>query len=251
MFSAPPLAHILSAVMCMKWNRNSLELNLIVLLFLAAFCISLFPWIPESSDCFHPQRFENRVLILDAGHGGEDGGAVSVTGTPESGINLAIALKMQQLCGLFGVDVVMTREEDASLKDDGAETLAQMKRTDLKNRVKLIESTDNSVLISIHQNYFSGKNHGAQVFFAPTEDSEGLAQYCQQLMVTSLDPENHRLSKQITGDIYLMNHISCPAILVECGFLSNQEEAQKLEDGAYQTKIALTVLNAYMTYPFQ
>lgn len=237
--------------MNMKWNRNSLEMNLIVLLFMAAFCISLFPWTGESATCFQPQRYEARVLILDAGHGGEDGGAVSVTGTPESQINLAIALKMQQLCGLFGVDVIMTREEDVSLKDADADTLAKMKRTDLQNRVKLIESTENAVLISIHQNYFTGSNHGSQVFFAPTSGSDEWAEYCQQLLVSQLDPTNHRLSKQITSNIYLMNHISCPAILVECGFLSDGEEARKLEDGAYQTKIALTILNSYMTYPFQ
>lgn len=235
----------------MKWNRNSLEFNLIVILVLAAFCISLLPWRSQTEICFHPQRYAGRVLVLDAGHGGEDGGAVSVTGTAESQINLAIALKIEQLCGLFGVDVIMTRSEDASLKDADADTLSKMKRTDLKNRVALIEGQENAVLISIHQNYFAGSNHGAQVFYAPTEYSEAWALHCQNLLVAALDPSNHRLSKQITSDIYLMNHISCPAILVECGFLSDKEEALKLEEDSYQSKIALTVLASYLTYTFQ
>lgn len=235
----------------MKWNRNDLRLNLIILLLLAGLCLTFFPWYESSTVCFQPQRFGQHVLILDAGHGGEDGGAVSVTGTPESRINLAIVLKMQQLCGFFGVDTVLIREEDVSLRDSSASTLAQMKRTDLKNRVALIESVDHAVLISIHQNYFSGAaNRGAQVFYAPTEGSEAWGAYCQQLMVTALNPDNHRLSKQITEDIYLMNHISCPAILVECGFLSNPEEANALEDSAYQTKIAVAVLNSYLTFNF-
>lgn len=235
----------------MKWNRNGIRFNLMILLILVGLCLTMIRWFPASSTCFQPQRFAQRVLILDAGHGGEDGGAVSVTGTPESQINLAIVLKMQQLCGLFGIDAVLIREDDVSLKDNGATTLAEMKRTDLQNRVKLIESTEQAVLISIHQNFFSGaSNHGAQVFYAPTENSEAWGIYCQQLMVQALDPDNHRLSKQITDDIYLMNHITCPAILVECGFISNGEEAARLEDSDYQAKIAITVLNSYMTYTF-
>ena len=107
---------------------------------------------------------------------------MSVTGTQESQINLDIVLKMQQLCGLFGVDALLTREKDASLRDPNADTLAKMKQTDLRNRVKLIEQTENAFLISIHQNYFAGaSNWGAQVFYASTEPSEAWSVYCQQL----------------------------------------------------------------------
>ncbi len=225
--------------------------NIAILLMLSILCFSLFPWRQRAETCFQPQRYAQRTLILDAGHGGEDGGAVSVTGTPESQINLAIVLKMEQFCGLFGIRTILTRSDDTSLRDSSASTLAEMKRTDLLNRVALIEDTEQAVLISIHQNYFAqSDNSGAQVFYAPTGDSESWAAHCQALLVEQLDPNNHRLSKQITEDIYLMNHITCPAILVECGFLSNAEEAQRLEDEVYQTELALTVLNAYMTYPF-
>lgn len=232
----------------MKWNRNQIRVNIAVLVLLCCSCLIFFPWYTKSDSCFQPQRFSGHVLILDAGHGGEDGGAVSVTGTLESEINLSIVLKMQQICGLFGVDPVLTRDEDVCLKDANADTLAQKKRTDLRNRVKLIEKNKNTFLISIHQNYFSGaSNCGAQVFYAPTQGSEDWGTYCQQLLVENLDPDNHRLSKQISEDIYLMNHISCPGILVECGFISNREEAKRLETDGYQTELAITILTSYLT----
>lgn len=235
--------------MCMKWNHNQFRVNIAVLLVLCAFCLVLLPWYTRSDSCFQAQRFSHRVLILDAGHGGEDGGAISVTGTTESQLNLSIVRKMQQICGLFGVDPILTRDRDISLKDGNADTLAQKKRTDLRNRVRLIEKTENAFLISIHQNYFSGaSNRGAQVFFAPTDGSEDWGVYCQQLLVEHLDPDNHRLSKQITEDIYLMNHISCPAILVECGFISNREEARLLESDDYQVQLAMTIVTSYLTY---
>lgn len=251
MVCSSPSAHKLSVVMNMRWNRNTLIFNFVVLFSLSVLSLSVLSYQNRAATCFVPQRFASRVLVLDAGHGGEDGGAVSVTGAYESHINLAIALKMEQLCGLFGVDVVMVRTEDCSLKDANAQTLAEMKRSDLKNRVNLINSTPTAVLISIHQNYFAGSNQGAQVFYAPTQASKAWAKHCQTTLVTSLDPQNHRQSKQITKDIYLMNHIDCPAILVECGFLSDKEEAVRLETGIYQTKLALTILNSYMTYSFQ
>lgn len=243
-----PDAYSLS-VMCMKWNRNQIGVNVAVLLILSGICLALVPWYNQSDSCFQSQRFSGRTLILDAGHGGEDGGAVSVTGTSESQINLDIVLKMQQICGLFGVDPVLTRDRDTSLKDTSADTLAQKKRTDLRNRVKLVEKTKNAFLISVHQNYFSGaSNHGAQVFFAPTEGSQAWGIYCQQLLVDQLDAENHRQSKQISDDVYLMNHITCPAILVECGFISNREEAKRLEQDDYQTQVAITIVSSYLTY---
>lgn len=201
--------------------------------------------------CFQPQRFSGRTLIIDAGHGGEDGGTVSVTGTYESTINLDVALKMRDLCGFFGIKTIMTRTEDCSICDDPSATLAERKRSDLHNRVELIESTDQVVLISIHQNFFSkSSSYGAQVFYAPTDDSQEWGAQCQQLLISAVDPSNTRVSKQISEDIYLMNHISCPALLVECGFLSNQSEAVLLENPEYQTKLALTIITSYLTFPF-
>lgn len=224
----------------------AISAGLLLAMILGAVCFSA-----RVHTCFQPQRFADRTLIIDAGHGGEDGGTVSVTGTCESGINLEIALKMRDLCGFFGVKTILTRTEDRSVGDDSAKTLAEKKRTDLQNRVKLIESTDQAVLISIHQNYFTQSIYsGAQVFYAPTESSEEWGVQCQELLAAALDPDNTRVSKQISEDIYLMNHISCPALLVECGFLSNPEEAVLLETSEYQTKLAVTMMASYLTFSF-
>ncbi len=224
---------------------------------LAAVCVLIvigagcWRYCEQSQLCVYPDSRQGTPLILDAGHGGEDGGAVSVTGTKESQLNLEIALKADQMCGFYGIPSHMLRDTDVSLKDPKATTLSEMKRSDLKNRVKQIEQVPDGVLISIHQNYYAGANNqGAQVFFAPTLESERWAGQMQNLLKQNLNPENRREIKQIPKSIYLMNHISCPAILIECGFLSSPEEAAKLEDESYQRRIAATMLSSYMTYSF-
>ncbi len=190
------------------------------------------------------------LLVLDAGHGGEDGGAVSLTGVPESQINLAIVLKLRDVLGLYGVDPILLREEDVSLHDEDAETLREKKRSDLKNRVAAIEKAEGGALISIHQNtYPSGRYHGAHVFYAPTEGSQALAEHVQSSIRTALQPGNERAVKQIPSTVYIMNHITCPAILIECGFLTNPEEEALLRDEDYQRRLAAVIAAAWLTAP--
>lgn len=193
-----------------------------------------------------------RVLILDAGHGGEDGGAVSLTGVPESGINLSIVLKTDQLLGFCGQAPVVLRTSDSSLHDSDADTLREKKASDLHNRVSAVEQQENAVLLSIHQNIFTDqKYHGAQVFFAPTAGSQELAVHTQEILRSAVDPENSRQAKPIPDTVYLMNHISCPAILVECGFLSNPAEEALLRTDAYQTKLAAAMAGAWLQYDWK
>lgn len=190
------------------------------------------------------------LLVLDAGHGGEDGGAVSLTGVPESQINLAIVLKLRDVLGLYGVDPILLREEDVSLHDEDAKTLREKKRSDLKNRVAAIEKAEGGALISIHQNtYPSGRYHGAHVFYAPTEGSQALAEHVQSSIRTALQPGNERAVKQIPSTVYIMNHITCPAILIECGFLTNPEEEALLRDEDYQRRLAAVIAAAWLTAP--
>lgn len=178
-------------------------------------------------------------LVLDAGHGGEDGGAVSLTGVPESQINLAITLRMEEILALCGIPTQPLRRQDISLYSEGAGSLREKKVSDLHNRVEEIQREENTVLVSIHQNSFpQGKYHGTQVFFAPTAGSQALAEAVQQAVRTALQPDNQRNAKEIPKEIYLMNHITCPAILVECGFLTNPKEEAQLLAPEYQTKIA-------------
>lgn len=198
---------------------------------------------------FASARCAGQTLIVDAGHGGEDGGAVSLTGVPESGINLAVALKLDGVLGLYGVVPVLLRRTDISLHDDSAVTLREKKVSDLHNRVATIEGTDGAVLISIHQNTFqNAAYHGAQVFYSNEAGSLPLAQLTQELLRQTLDPENKRVPAKIPDTVYLMNHISCPAILVECGFLSNPEEEELLCSENYQRKIAAALAASWLQY---
>lgn len=198
----------------------------------------------------HPARFTGSTVVIDAGHGGEDGGAVSPAGHVESQVNLAVAQRLDAILGLYGADVIMLRTEDVSLHDPEAQTLKEKKNSDLHNRVARIEAVPGATLISIHQNTYSGssKYHGAQVFYADEASSLGLAQHTQELLRQALDPENSRQAARLPNTVYLMNHISCRAILVECGFLSNPEEDALLQTGSYQTKIAAALASAYLSY---
>ena len=191
-----------------------------------------------------------RPLVLDAGHGGEDGGAVSLTGVPESQINLAIVLKLRDVLGLYGVDPVVLREEDVSLHDGSADTLREKKRSDLKNRVAAIEAVEGGTLLSIHQNtYTSSRYHGSHVFYAPTEGSQELAEHFQNSIKAALQPENERAVKRIPDTVYIMNHVTCPAVLIECGFLTNPEEESLLRDEGYQRRLSAVVAAAWLTAP--
>ena len=204
---------------------------------------------PAAWPVFRPAAEEGPVLVLDAGHGGEDGGAVSLTGAAESGINLAITLRVDQLLGFCGAPPVVLREEDVSLHDQGADTLREKKASDLRNRAEMVEAIPNALLVSIHQNTYAGSSRyrGAQVFYADAESSGALAQHAQTVLRQALDPENTRQAAKLPGAVYLMDHITCPAILVECGFLSNPEEDALLRTTGYQTKLAAALASALLT----
>ena len=187
-------------------------------------------------------------LVLDAGHGGEDGGAVSITGVPESRINLSIVLSLRDVLGLYGVDPILLREEDISLHTGDANTLREKKRSDLKNRTAAIEAVEGGTLLSIHQNTYPGSRyHGTHVFYAPTDGSQALADHVQNSIKTALQPDNERAVKQIPDTVYIMNHITCPAILIECGFLTNPAEEAMLRDPDYQRKLSAVIAAAWLT----
>lgn len=204
---------------------------------------------PAVDSTFAPTRFSGETVVIDAGHGGEDGGAVSVSGAIESQINLAIALRLDEILGLYGVNTVLLRDSDISLHDSDAQTLRQKKVSDLHNRVAAIQALENPIVISIHQNtYTSSQYHGAQVFYANGDLSLPLAQITQATLKQALDPSNERHPTAVSESVYLMNHISCRAILVECGFLSNRQEDALLQSPGYQTKLAAALAGAYLSY---
>ena len=186
---------------------------------------------------------ENRhCIIIDAGHGGVDGGAISCTGRPESAYNLEIALRLNDLFHFLGYETKMIRTTDTSVYTKG-ETIAQKKVSDLKERVRICNETDNGILVSIHQNIFSDSRYsGAQVFFTDNQDSKELAQQIQSSFLT-MNPGSKRQIKKAEG-IYLMDHVQCTGVLVECGFLSNPEEEAKLRTDTYQKQLCCVIATA-------
>lgn len=188
-----------------------------------------------------------RVLILDAGHGGEDGGASSASGSKESDINLDIVLKTEALMAFLGVRTELTRSEDRSIHSEGASTIHEKKVSDLKNRVEIINNFPDAMLISVHQNHFTDSRYnGAQVFYNSGDASRQWGEGTQEILRQVLAPDNDRAAKAIPDNVYLFSHISCPAILVECGFLSNGEEASLLLTDTYQRKISMALAGAYL-----
>lgn len=232
--------------MLLKSYRSIVSvLSLLLLAVVTLFCLHLQS--DRADPVFAPAHRQKHVLLIDPGHGGEDGGAVSVSGVPESGINLSIALKCEQLAGLYGIPVQLLRTEDTSLADAEAETLREMKRSDLEKRVEIVNSTENALLLSIHQNNFTQPEYyGAQVFFRPEQQSQLWASRTQEQLRNCIDPENRRQPKEIPEDIYLMSHIDCPAILVECGFLSNPEEDQLLQTSTHQCLLAAVMMGTFL-----
>ena len=200
------------------------------------------------ANAYRPDDFP--ILIIDPGHGGEDGGAVSEDGTVESHINLSIALTSAELAKFLGWKTIMTREEDISIHDDTAKTLREKKVSDLKNRVSLCNNTPNGILVSIHQNSMpSAKSvRGAQVFYNTTNESAGIAQVIQNVLNQTINSDHKKETKPIGGSSYLMKSVSAPAVLVECGFLSNEAECQLLRTAEYQRKISLCIIAAVSSY---
>lgn len=186
-------------------------------------------------------------IIIDAGHGGEDGGATSCSGILESVYNLEISLRLNDLFHLLGYDTKMIRTTDISIYRQG-NTIAQKKISDLKERVRISNETENGILISIHQNIFSDSRYrGAQVFFADNKESHTLASQLQTVFVNVLNPGSNRQCKKGDG-IYLMEHVTCPAILVECGFLSNPQEDAMLRSKSYQQKLCCVIASTLSSY---
>ncbi len=189
----------------------------------------------------------SHTIILDAGHGGIDGGATSCTGVLESTMNLEIALRLNDLLRFLGHDAVMIRTTDTSIYTEGS-TIAAQKVSDLKERVRICNETENAILLSIHQNTFSDSRYGgAQVFYADTVGSRELAQKLQDQIAKTINPGSNRKSKP-GKTVYLLENIQCTGILVECGFLSNPEEEAKLRDAGYQQYLCGVIANALSEY---
>lgn len=183
---------------------------------------------------------ERHTIILDAGHGGEDGGATSCTGILESSYNLDITRRLNDLLHLMGFKTKMIRTTDISVYTQGS-TIAEKKVSDLKERARIANTTENGIFVSIHQNYFTQAQYsGAQVFYNNHPDSKIFAQNLQTIFVNNLNIGSNRTAKK-ADSVYLMKKVNCPAILIECGFLSNTDEEALLRSVGYQKNLCCVI----------
>lgn len=194
--------------------------------------------------------FSEMKVIIDAGHGGVDGGAVAPDSTLEKDINLDIALKLNEMLKLAGVETILTRDSDISIHDESAKTIRAKKVSDIHNRFEIMENNPDYIFVSIHQNTFSDSRYkGAQLFYSPNNpESIVLAKSIQDSFALRLQKENAREIKKCSTDVYLIYHAQSNAVLCECGFLSNAQELANLKNQEYRTKVAFCIFSGILDY---
>lgn len=220
------------------------------LILLMSFFILMFSAVPKITLTTSSDSVQNKsTVVIDAGHGGEDGGAVNNDGVLEKDINLDISLKAADLLNFFGFDVIITRNEDTALSGD-EQTVHARKVADMNKRLELFNSDENNVVISIHQNKFEqAQYHGTQVFYSPNkEESKELAESVKFAVKKLLQPDNERECKKADSGIYLLKNAKTPAIIVECGFISNAEECAELLDETYQKQMSFAIVSGFLDY---
>ena len=186
-----------------------------------------------------------RTVVIDAGHGGEDCGALSAAGLLEKDVNLAVAFALRDLLEANGIPVVMTRTEDVLLYDRGADYKGRKKVLDLAARLAVANETEDSLFVSIHMNAFPQTRYsGMQVWYGTRDERSRDVAQSVQTAALALQPDNNRKIKAAGSNIFLLDNLDTPAILVECGFLSNPEEASRLGDEEYQKQLAFIIFGA-------
>ncbi len=190
-----------------------------------------------------------QVIVLDAGHGGMDSGCVAINGAYEKDINLDIVKDLGALLTLNGYEVVYTRTEDISIHDDGVEGIRNQKISDMKNRLAIVETYPDSVFISVHQNLFTDPAYfGGQMFYTTNNSANFKLARIMQELFSELQPGNDREVKLIDNGLYLFKNTKQPALLIECGFLSNPDDAANLNTAEYRKKVAFTIFSGLQNY---
>lgn len=230
-------------------KKELIKISVLSVIGIAAIIFLLIGCTRSVNVSVHPQSYLP-VIVIDPGHGGEDGGAVAPDGTNEKDINLKIASQLDAIFRYSGIKTVMTRNSDTAIYDEGNNTLRSKKVSDMKNRLKIFNQNSNSIAVSIHQNKFGKEKYsGSQLFFSANNPKSEMLAECIRLSITGmLQPDNMREKKAATKDIYLLYNCNQPSVIVECGFLSNNAELQKLKDEEYQKKIAFSVYCGCLEY---
>ncbi len=227
------------------WKKEHLELIMSVALILCAFLLAGRGWEMALGERV-TEGTDQKVVVVDAGHGGRDPGKVGVDGCLEKDLNLEIAKKVQAILEQQDIKVIMIRDTDKGLYE---EQTSNKKVQDMKNRCALINETEPDCVVSIHQNsYHEEYVSGAQVFYySSSAEGKALAEALQSELISYADPENHRQAKA-NDSYYLLKKTEAPIAIVECGFLSNWKEAAKLQDDGYQSRVAWAVSMGILTY---
>lgn len=231
----------------MLFKKVSTSLFLVVLFLLAA----LSGWIYKTDLLNISANYaKSNTVIIDAGHGGFDGGAVAKDGTVEKDINLQIALRVAKHLEFNGYNVILTRSEDSGTEDNSNLSIPKRKRSDLENRLNVMCENRDAVFVSIHLNKFTtSAASGAQVFYSKNYDeARVLAQSIQDNIVALLQPLNDRVIKQGSSSAYLLKNAKVPAVIVECGFLSNSIELEKLKSVEYQSQMAFAISGGIINF---
>ena len=202
--------------------------------------------LPRPKACLHARD----IVLANSGHGGFDGGAVAQDGTIEKDINLNIALSLEKMLESSGFEVIMTRSTDTSTEDDSNDRIPSKKKSDLKNRLLLMEKYNNAIFVSIHLNKFTtSAARGSQIFYSGnSDDSKILGDYIQSSIVSKIQKDNKRVNKKTTSSTYILHNATIPAVLVECGFLSNKSELELLKTKKYQDEIAFCIYCGILDY---
>ena len=215
-----------------------------LLLLPVAMCVFFLLARGEKHEAAVPQKNE-RTLVIDAGHGGIDCGALGADGTRESDLNLAIALRLRALAELYGQNNLMIRQDDSTKSD--SENYSEHR--DLVCRAELTNAALNPVYISIHQNtYPTGQPSGPQVIYASGDSSRTLGMLTHSNLLLSLYPDSRRVAEPASRQLYVLSHVDCPAILVECGFLSNPHDLERLKDPGFQIGLASVLIASYLQF---
>lgn len=227
-----------------------------IILSVLLFCTCIFGTIKQTEKNIvsvistESSEYKDYTFILDAGHGGEDGGAVAYDGTLEKDLNLQICNNISLYFDIFGIDYVVIRDGDFSVGDTSLPTIRKRKVSDIHKRYEIINSRENSVLLSIHQNMFSVEKYsGTQVFYdGKYNESEELSEILQFTVKDSLQPENNRKIKKTDKNIYLLYNAKRPSVMVECGFMSNPAELAKLKAYEYQSQLSFIITKGIIQF---
>lgn len=230
----------------------AIEITVICIVFaIVIFILCIFNRTEKGIDIASSYFEKNSLsVIIDPGHGGKDGGAISESGVQEKDLNLAISFAISDFLKLCDVEVIMTREDDSLVCDENDKKLkGKVKATDLKNRLAFSTNNPDSIFVSIHMNKFSvEKYNGLQVYYSKNnENSFQLAKCIQNNVKSLLQKDNNREVKAAGNNIYILDRIKAPAVLVECGFLSNVQETELLCDSSYRCKLALILSDSILT----